>query len=74
MDKTEIKYNRIKDKLNFKGKTKVEDPILALKAEIEEFRAAATANKTKYVVPGKFRSRSHEISNLIKTPPNNENP
>ena len=33
-NKVEIKYNELKDKTNFKGNSTVEDPILALKAEI----------------------------------------
>ena len=35
MDKEEIKYNELRNKIKFKGNSKVEDPILALKAEIE---------------------------------------
>ena len=50
-NKVEIKYNELKDKTNFKGNSTVEDPILALKAEIQELKAAATATKATYVVP-----------------------
>ena len=71
MDKAEVQYNDIKDKLKFKGNSKVEDPILELKAEIEELEAEATVTKTKYVVPGKGSGNSHEITNWIKNPPNN---
>ena len=71
IDREKVKYNDIKDKLKFKGKSKLEDPILELKAEIEELKAEATVTKTKYVVPGKGSGKSHEITNWIKNPPNN---
>ena len=71
MDKAEVKYNNIKDKIKFKGNSKLEDPILALKAEIEELKAASTVTKKKYVVPGKGGGRSHNIPNRMKNPPKN---
>ena len=45
MDNAEIKYNKLNDKLNIKGNSKVEDLTPALKAEIEELKSAATATK-----------------------------
>ena len=72
MDKAEVKYNEIKDNLKFKEKYKVEDPIIALKYEIDELKAAAIFTKTKYVVPGKVGERSRDITNWTKTPPKNE--
>ena len=71
MDKAEINYNDLKDKIKFKGNPKAEVPILALNAEIEELKDAATSTKTKYVVPGKFSDRSRKIPNWMKTPPKN---
>ena len=72
MDKAELKYNELKYKLNFKVKSKVEEPILALKAKIQELKATATVTKTKYVVPVKGSSRIREIPNWINNPPKNE--
>ena len=71
MYKSEINYNDIKDKLKFKGNSKVEYPIPALKSEIEELKAVATAIKTKYVFPGKGNNKSSEIPSWMKTPPKN---
>ena len=42
MDKSEVKYKNIKDKLKFKVNSKVEDPILVLKAKIEKIKSAVT--------------------------------
>ena len=52
MDKAEVKYNYINDKIKFKGNSKVEYPILSLKESIEELKDMKTVTKTKYVVPG----------------------
>ena len=47
VDKAEIDYNEIKDKLKLKVNSMVEYPILALKSEIEELKAATEATKKK---------------------------
>ena len=71
MDKSELKYNQLKDKLKLKGNYKVEYPMLVLKAEIEEIKAAAKVAKTKDVVPGKGSRRSLKITSWMNTPTNN---
>ena len=71
MDKLEINYNDLKDKIKFKGNPKAEVPILALNAEIEELKDAATSTKTKYVVPGKGSGRIQDITNWMKNTPKN---
>ena len=71
MDKAKLQYNQIKNKPKLKGKSKAEDPILALEAEIEELKTEATVTKTKYVIPGKGGGRSREIPNWMKNPHNN---
>ena len=45
MDKTEIQYNKLKGKLKFKWKSKVEDLILELKAEKEKLKSTTTDTK-----------------------------
>ena len=50
-DTVKIKYNDIKNKLKFKGNSKVEDPITAFKDEIEELKAAETAANKNFVFP-----------------------
>ena len=71
MDKVEVKYNKFKDKINFKINPKLEYPILSLKAEIQGLKDAATVTKKKYAVPGKEIGRSHDIPNLMKNHPKN---
>ena len=63
MDKAEVKYNYINDKIKFKGNSKVEYPILSLKESIEELKDMKTVTKTKYVVPGKVSGWSFKIHN-----------
>ena len=53
MVKSDLKYNKIKDKPKFKGNSKLEDPLLALKAKIEELKAAATVTKTNMLIQEK---------------------
>ena len=45
MDKAEVNYNDLKDKLKTREKTNVEDPILTLKSGIKELKAVATITK-----------------------------
>ena len=45
----------------------LEDPIIALKYEIEELKASAIVINTKYVVPGKDIARSRDIPNRMNT-------
>ena len=71
MDKSEVKYDKIMDKLKFKGYSRIEDPILELKPEIEELKAAVNVTKTKYIVPGKGSIRSHDVTNWMNTTPKN---
>ena len=63
MDKAEINYNDLKDKLKSKGNSKVEDLILALMAEIEELKSVAIDTNTKYVVTRKGSGSGCEIHN-----------
>ena len=63
MDKAEVKYGSIKDRLKLKGNSKVEYPILSLKESIEELKDMKTVTKTKYVVPGKVSGWSFKIHN-----------
>ena len=71
MYKLEVTYNDLKDKIKFKGNSKLEDPILSLKAEIEELKDVATVTKKKYGVPGKVSGRRCEIPNWTNNTPNN---
>ena len=71
VDKAEVKYNDLKDKIKFNRNSNIEDPILVLKAEIETIKSPAAATKTKDVIPGKGRVSRREIPNCMKTPPKN---
>ena len=72
MDKEEVNYDKHKDKLKFKVKSTVEDPLLALKAEIEELKTASKSTKTKDFVTEKGSIRSCEITNRVKNTLKNE--
>ena len=67
MEKAEFKYKNIKEKVNFKVNTKVQDPILALKAEIDNIKAAV--KKTKEFGTGKANRQSRETPKWTKTYP-----
>ena len=49
----------------------MEDPIFALKDEIEELKAVETVTKTNNIVPGKGIRRIREILDCMNTPPKN---
>ena len=66
-EKEEFKYNKLKDKVMFKVKSRVEYPVLALEAEIEDIKSTVT--KTKSLNPGKGGGRNHEIPKWMKSPP-----
>ena len=43
--KAKVEYNKLKDKVKFEGNSKVKDPVLTLKAEIEKLNPAVTKNE-----------------------------
>ena len=61
MDKKEVNYNSVEDKLKLKESKNLEYPILEFKSKIEELKDWVIVTKSKYVVPGKVSGYRIEI-------------